>query len=83
MDQRTQSQGDHMGPDVDSIFHAAMSLSEAERIELAARLWEAVSPPLDVPFDEAWEAELERRSDEMSQSESAGTPWEQVRKQKD
>jgi putative addiction module component (TIGR02574 family) len=72
-----------MSPDVDAIFHAAMSLPEAERFVLAERLWEAVSPALDLPFDEAWEAELERRSAEMKQSESAGIPWEQVRQQKD
>jgi hypothetical protein len=56
---------------VDELFEQAMKLTEAEREELADRLYESTLP--EVPGEEvspeeaqaAWEEEIQRRSDEV------------------
>ena len=71
-----------MSSDAEVLFNAAMKLSESDRLVLAERLLETVPEANDVPFDTAWEAELERRSAEMDVLDDAGIPWDQLRQQK-
>lgn len=66
-----------MHVDPDSIFQAALSLSESERFELATRLMatvpeDSITLSLD---DENLEAELDRRSADQSE----GIPWSTLR----
>ena len=46
---------------VDSVFEAAMALSDDERAELADRLFFSISPQRQEEIERAWAAEAERR----------------------
>ncbi len=55
-------------------------LSVAERIQLAADLWDSIPPDVaDVPLTEAQKAELDRRLEELEHDPDAGESWEVVR----
>ena len=56
-------------------------LSVAERIQLAADLWDSIPPPdvADVLLTEAQKAELDRRLEELEHDPDAGESWEVVR----
>ena len=50
-----------MGDAAKKLIEAAMLLPEAERVDVAAAIWETVSPEPDPDWDAAWETESERR----------------------
>ena len=54
---------------VDSVFAAAMTLSEDERAELADRLLGSVSPEREADIDRAWADEAERRMQAVRRGE--------------
>ena len=54
-------------------------LSVAERIQLAADLWDSIPESADVPLTDAQKAELDRRLEDLDQHPDAGEPWEVVR----
>lgn len=57
-------------------------LTAAERIELAQDLWDSLTPEeieAELPLDEAQQAELDRRLDDLERHPEAGLTWEQVR----
>jgi putative addiction module component (TIGR02574 family) len=63
------------------ILTAALQLSEAERMELIEGLEESLDGPgldTDDMTDEEFEAELNRRHEELMRDPSAGVPWEEV-----
>jgi len=64
------------------LLTAALSLSPAERQELADRLWESLEP-FDAHADMTeveFAAELERRHREFQNDPSVGVPWEEVKR---
>jgi len=59
-----------------SVSSAALSLPEAERAELAARLLDSLDGPPDDDAGEAWKAEIARRAADRG---AATVPWAEVR----
>lgn len=63
------------------LLSQALSLSEAERLELAADLLATVSPPgVLSDSDAGFREEIARRADEARGDTSDGSTWEEVRK---
>jgi len=57
-----------------------LSLSVAERIQLAEDIWDSVAEaPESVPLTDAEKAELDRRLDAYHQKPGEGSPWGMVR----
>lgn len=65
-----------MTTDFGSVASAALSLPEAERAELAARLLNSLDGPPDEDAEEAWKAEIARRA---ADGGAATVPWAEVR----
>ncbi|HEX2643573.1 MAG TPA: addiction module protein [Thermoanaerobaculia bacterium] len=60
---------------MEEVARIALELDEAGRAELAARLLDS----LEVPgSDVAWEAELERRAEELESGAVKGISWEEL-----
>jgi putative addiction module component (TIGR02574 family) len=58
---------------------SALTLPEAERLELAGALLAASEPPAPEPVGDAWVAELHRRSAQIDAGEAILTPWQEVK----
>jgi putative addiction module component (TIGR02574 family) len=71
-----------MSTDPDEITAAALALPEEDRLNLMARLAESVDPPPGAEYvdDEAWEAEIARRIEEVRSGAVTPIPWAEVRK---
>lgn len=55
-------------------------LSIAERIQLAADLWDSIPEPHDeIPLTDAQRQELDRRLEQYQQDPTAGSSWEDVK----
>ena len=68
--------------DADLIVRS-LSLSEAERADLAHRLLVSLEPPLSESpqeVEEAWAAELDRRVDQLDRGEVKMIPWPETEK---
>ena len=68
-----------MSIQLQSVLDAALLLAESERGELAARLMDTleVSPE----FHPEWEAEIQRRIEDMRSGRHLGIPLQQLRKE--
>lgn len=55
-----------------------VSLSEADRAELAHFLIQSLQPQADADVEGAWDAELERRGNQIRTGQAAGEPAEKV-----
>jgi putative addiction module component (TIGR02574 family) len=65
---------------VKKIYTEAMSLSESERVELAARLLDPFDPSqADDDYVHAWEAEIESRLRELDAKEAKTVPWSKAK----
>lgn len=62
----------------DAIFEAAMNLPEGERLDLATRIMDTVSPEIMSADDPDFLAELERRFND----DSPTIPWSEIRDRK-
>lgn len=72
-----------MSTAVADLLAAAMKLSEEDRQELADRLLDSLDPDptgINGMTDEEFEAELNRRAEELRRDPSAGIPWEEVKR---
>ncbi len=67
-----------MSPAATNVLSSAMSLTEAERLEVAAALFDSADWH-GGPVGAEWEAELKRRCDEIDAGTAVFTPWEVVR----
>lgn len=63
----------------DRVLRAALQLSDDERARLADILLETLEPATESGVDEAWTAEIERRSDEFDAGKVAPILWNKVR----
>ena len=72
-----------MSPRAQELLREAMALSVKERADLAAELLAslddgAAEDPAEV--EAAWAAEIERRARRVIAGETAGVPWDDVRR---
>lgn len=63
----------------DEVRQAALALPEEERIQLVDDLLATLKPEKAAPLDDAWLAEIERRSAEFDAGEIATFSWEEVK----
>ena len=63
----------------DEVLQTARSLDEPERVRLVEELLGSLSPDDAAPLDDAWLAEIDRRSDELDAGTVATIPWQEVR----
>jgi putative addiction module component (TIGR02574 family) len=63
----------------EEVLRTARSLDEPERARLVEELLDSLSPGEAAPLDDAWLAEIDRRSDELDAGTVATIPWEDVR----
>ena len=69
---------------IEQIREAALALPRDERLELADTLYCSLmdqSDPESLQLHPDWEAELNRRSEELESGKVPGIPWEDVRKE--
>lgn len=64
----------------DNVLVEAMKLSEADRLELAERLYESVEGPADADAEQAWAAEIERRVRAIDSGQGQFMSWEEARR---
>ena len=57
----------------------ALALTVDERMELAAELLASVDGPPDPDWEEAWQAELDRRAAKSDATDSPAAEWSEVR----
>ena len=63
----------------DSILDAAKQLPEEERVQLVDELIATFSVEEAAPLDDAWLAEIDRRSREYDAGGITTIPWEEVK----
>jgi putative addiction module component (TIGR02574 family) len=64
----------------EQVIAAALKLSEAERLEVAERLYESLDGLGDPASDEAWAKEIERRLKMVDEGKTQLMSWEEARK---
>lgn len=64
---------------LDQVLAAALTLPEAERAELVDSLISTFAPEDAAPLDDAWLAEINRRSDEFDAGGVQTLTWAEVR----
>ena len=68
-----------MSPAVDELLQCALTLSDEELRELATELVSAIDVRRLLPLDNAWLAEIERRSAEFDAGSVVARPWREVK----
>lgn len=75
-----------MSASVESLLEQAKTLSDADREELARRLYDTLPPLPEMPVvwdgeeeaEAAWQAELSRRLNEVASGTADCIPWDQA-----
>ena len=62
------------------MLRTARSLDKSERVRLIEELLGSLNPEEAAPLDDAWLAEIDRRSEELDASTVATIPWQDVRR---
>ena len=62
------------------LLQKALSLPDNERAELAGNLIASLDTNIDSDLDEAWQAEIARRANQVRSGEVNTVPWSQVQK---
>ena len=62
------------------VLEAALSLSESERVELINALIGSLPAEEAAPLDDAWLAEIDRRSREYDEGKATPVAWADVKK---
>jgi putative addiction module component (TIGR02574 family) len=65
--------------DADKFLAVALSLSDHERAEIAARLLESLDTVEQDDVDEAWAREIERRCAALDSGEAVTSDWSEFR----
>lgn len=65
----------------EEVLRTAQSLDEPERVRLVDELIGTLSSVEAVPLDDAWLAEIDRRSAELDAGAVQTIPWSEVRRQ--
>jgi putative addiction module component (TIGR02574 family) len=70
-----------MSPQASQFLERALDLSAKERGALIARLIDSLDEgPADEGVEQAWEAEINRRVDDLRSGKAKTIPWEEVRR---
>jgi len=69
-----------MTPATEQLLQSALALPEDERLELAEALLAECDQALARPFDQAWLAEVHRRSAEIDAGTVSLSPWPEVKR---
>ena len=64
---------------LEQIRKAALALPEEQRVQLVDDLISTFKPETAAPLDDAWLAEVERRSEEFDKGGVATFSWEEVK----
>lgn len=67
-----------MGAEALRIFEQALTLSETERAELAAKLLASLDEGSDPDTEEAWAAEVTKRAESVVRGEAKLIAWEDI-----
>jgi len=70
-----------MSPTADQVLQAALSLPQAERAEVANRLWASVDGFASEEIAAAWDEEIARRIKEADEGSEPSIPAEEVYRQ--
>ncbi len=62
------------------VLEDALSLPEAERVDLVASLLESLEGHPDAEHDAAWSSEISRRVDELESGSVDTVPWSEARR---
>ena len=65
---------------LEAIAAAALALPERQRADLLARLMDSLDDPPDADVEQAWDAEIARRLEDVRSGKEKGIPWEEVRR---
>ena len=68
-----------MSPGAEQILQSALALPEAEQVELIEAMIAALDLASPEPLDDAWMAEIRRRSAELDAGQVTPIPWSEVR----
>jgi putative addiction module component (TIGR02574 family) len=68
-----------MSPTTEEVLHSALALPVGEQVELIEALIAALDEADPEPLDEAWMAEIRRRSAELDAGKVTPIPWSVVR----
>lgn len=68
-----------MSPTAEQVFQAALSLAAPEQLELIEALIAELDQADPQPLDDAWIAEIQRRSAEYDAGKVTPIPWSVVR----
>lgn len=68
-----------MSTSFDQVLQAALTLPVPDRALLVDQLIGTLEPEDAAPLDDAWLAEIERRSREFDEGRAQATPWDEVR----
>jgi putative addiction module component (TIGR02574 family) len=63
----------------EQLLSDALTLSESERAELAAKLLDTLDPESDEGYAQAWEAEIRTRVEELDSGKVQAVPWQTAR----
>ena len=68
-----------MAASKDDIFRTALGLPEAERADLIGALIDSLDAEVETGVEQAWRAEIDRRSQELESGAVKSIPWDIVR----
>jgi putative addiction module component (TIGR02574 family) len=63
----------------EQVLAAALQLPKAEQVQLVDALIATLSPEDGAPLDDAWLAEIDRRSREFDAGNVTSIPWSEVK----
>jgi putative addiction module component (TIGR02574 family) len=69
-----------MTPTSEKLLVAALALPDEDRLEFVEALAASLQPADRPPFDEAWRAVIQRRSEELRTGKVKGVPWAEVKR---
>lgn len=69
-----------MNTKAEDLLANALTLSESERAEIAAQLIASLDQSVDAEAQEAWDAEIARRIEELDSGKVETVPWSEVRR---
>jgi putative addiction module component (TIGR02574 family) len=67
-------------PTASEVLEQALALGEKDRASVAGALIESLQPELDADAEQAWDAEIRRRVEELDSGVVQTVPWSEVRR---
>ena len=64
----------------DALLREALTLPAEDRVELATSLIDSLDAAPDVEVEAAWQAEIERRREDIRAGRAKLIPWDEVRR---